>query len=327
MGLKCGSLSTTPESHVCTNKECLRKFLTRWRPKMSLTAQLSIGWTIAIAMGAFIPAEAKSAIGWTFEPDSNHFVLAQSPTDTPALNPSLPPATFPVNQTDAIEVPDINPISTPPTTPPEEQNRDALPRNPSSAPMLNQSDDTSIPIAPPPNGQENKAGSPRLRVIEFGQPLPTPTGDPLPQNNNVPPPQLPVIPQAPIAPEATGTTQRSQNKLLLDLVLPAGSLLNLRYPGSQPLKLTNGIVKQEVLLLNETLRDRTGKIVAIAGTQIIGRFESDRDGIRFITQAIALNGKNMPLAALLKLAPNTAAIQPNQILAVPIAEDLRLSGN
>jgi len=81
------------------------------------------------------------------------------------------------------------------------------------------------------------------------------------------------------------------------VLLPAGTRLVLQYPGSEPLALKSGVAQQEVLLLQTEVRDRNGAVVIPRGTQVIGRFESDRGGSQFITQAISLRGRNVPFTA------------------------------
>jgi len=79
--------------------------------------------------------------------------------------------------------------------------------------------------------------------------------------------------------------------------LPVGSWLPLVYSGQVPLPLQNGVPHPEVLILQENLIDSRGNLLAPAGSRVLGRFESGRDGSRFITQAIEVNGTSHLLAA------------------------------
>ena len=103
-------------------------------------------------------------------------------------------------------------------------------------------------------------------------------------------------------------------------------VLNLRYPGAAVLPLVQGRSRQEVLLLHQAVRDRAGNILMPAGTQVIGRFETSNRGSRFIAQAIALQGRNLPLAAesdLLSHRQFATGIPPNQLLQIRLNQHLR----
>jgi hypothetical protein len=81
------------------------------------------------------------------------------------------------------------------------------------------------------------------------------------------------------------------------ILLPTGSVLNLRYPGEAPLSLQPDRSQQEVMALQTEIRDYWGRLVAPVGTAVIGRFETGTNGSRFVAQAIALGTQNLPLAA------------------------------
>lgn len=74
-------------------------------------------------------------------------------------------------------------------------------------------------------------------------------------------------------------------------------VLNLRYPGSTPLKLDAGTPRQEVLFLEQEIRDAAGTVLVPAGSAVIGRFETSSAGSRFVTQAITAQGLSIPLMA------------------------------
>ncbi|UBF24897.1 AMIN domain-containing protein [Kovacikia minuta CCNUW1] len=82
-----------------------------------------------------------------------------------------------------------------------------------------------------------------------------------------------------------------------DTLLPAGTLIDLRYPGEQALNLPSNGAQQEVLVLRQEIRDSSGRVVAPEGTRVIGRFETTPSGSRFVAQAIALEGRTLPLVA------------------------------
>lgn len=125
------------------------------------------------------------------------------------------------------------------------------------------------PMAPVPSGNH----------IQFGQPLPT--------GKSPQAPAMVAAPPQPLAWQAPPTSAR----------LAAGSWVPLVYTGQVPLALQNGVPHPEVLLLQENLLDSRGHLLAPAGSRVLGRFESGRDGSRFITQAIEVNGTSRLFAA------------------------------
>ncbi|MEP1060779.1 AMIN domain-containing protein [Stenomitos frigidus AS-A4] len=122
-------------------------------------------------------------------------------------------------------------------------------------------------------------------IVKFGQPLPVTSstarvsGQPLALVN-----QSPGIRQA-LSPTAP------------NVLLPAGTPLNLRYPGKSALSLRTDSPQQEVLVLQADLRDVSGNVLAPAGSLVTGRFETTTAGSQFVTQAIALAGRTLPLIA------------------------------
>lgn len=70
-----------------------------------------------------------------------------------------------------------------------------------------------------------------------------------------------------------------------------------RYPGQVPLTLSGDRPWQEVLVLTEPVRDSSGRVVFPAGSQLLGRFETNREGSRFVAQAISVDGRNQRLEA------------------------------
>ncbi|NJN92211.1 MAG: hypothetical protein HC878_18835 [Leptolyngbyaceae cyanobacterium SL_5_14] len=132
-----------------------------------------------------------------------------------------------------------------------------------------------------------------IGVVEFGQPLP-----------NV----------------ATSVTPASP------LLIPAGTVLPLRYPGTAPLRLPADAPWQEVLLLNEPLLDRTGTLIAPAGSPVIGQFEVTEEGSVFTARAIVLEGRNIRLdAATETIEPRSDLIQPNQVIEAQLSDNALIS--
>jgi hypothetical protein len=79
-------------------------------------------------------------------------------------------------------------------------------------------------------------------------------------------------------------------------VLPSGTVLRLRYPGAIPLQLVEGQF-QEVLVLAAPIVNAVGQVILAEGSQVIGRFETRSGRSQFVTQAIALQGRNVLLKA------------------------------
>ncbi|MBD2036334.1 AMIN domain-containing protein [Leptolyngbya sp. FACHB-321] len=122
-------------------------------------------------------------------------------------------------------------------------------------------------------------------IVNFGQPLPVTSsaarvsGQPLALVNQSPGVRQALNPTAP------------------NVLLPAGTPLNLRYPGKSALSLRTDSPQQEVLVLQADLRDVSGNVLAPAGSLVTGRFETTTAGSQFVTQAIALTGRTLPLMA------------------------------
>ena len=189
----------------------------------------------------------------------------------------------------------------------------------------------SVPPLTPINPGVSPAGEAYSKpVIKFGQPLPV-----TPDTTT---PQLPVLqPGAPVLPEVTSSTTTATSSAVVpslnststvtstaDILLPAGTQLSLRYAGNS-LTLKAGSPQQAELLLRSDLRSPTGNLIAPAGTPVIGRFETNDNGSRFITQAIALSGRNIPFAAksdILDRTASTTILKPEQILQIRLTENL-----
>lgn len=106
-----------------------------------------------------------------------------------------------------------------------------------------------------------------------------------------------------------------------DVLIPAGETLQLRYPRTAPLELTDQ-PWQEVLVLASPVQDSQGTVLVPEGTQVIGRFERDGRGYRFVAQAIALNDDVLILQGASERFRNNS-IEPNAVFAVDIDQELR----
>ena len=112
-----------------------------------------------------------------------------------------------------------------------------------------------------------------------------------------------------------------------DILLPAGTQFSVRYAGEFTLTLKANSPLKQVLLLQEDLRDLTGNLIAPADTPVIGHFETNGHGSRFIAQAIARSPQNLPLAAQSNLltASSSATLLPGQVVQIRLITPLRSS--
>lgn len=135
--------------------------------------------------------------------------------------------------------------------------------------------------------------------------------------------------------DAPASQQTATNS---EISLPSGTQLVLRYPGEEALRLQAYQIRQEVLLLEEDLRTPGNEVVAVAGTPVVGYFQTSRTGTRFFAQAIALEGQYFPLNAYSDILeqgqrnpqergagvsplPQTTAISPGQIIQIQLQSD------
>jgi hypothetical protein len=114
------------------------------------------------------------------------------------------------------------------------------------------------------------------QVVSFGQPLPT-NGSPAGVSSNA--------------------VVALDNLTTGGIVVPVGTALNLMYGGNQPLKLVSGPARQEILVLQTAIRDRLGKTIVPAGSAVLGQFETDGSGSRFVAQVLSIPGRSLPLSA------------------------------
>lgn len=188
---------------------------------------------------------------------------AEAAVPTPAaVSMDLPPATFTTEQAVTVRVPPLSSTSQaafpPPATVP-----DALPPASAAGNTVNTTERVSVPpLAAVPNSEPSSP--PAAAVATAPQPAPPPG----------------VITAA------------------ADVLLPAGTVLKLRYPREIMLNLSaSQPPRQEVLLLAEAVRSSGGDLLLPENTQVVGRFETGSDGSRFITQAMTLQNRNISLNA------------------------------
>jgi hypothetical protein len=132
--------------------------------------------------------------------------------------------------------------------------------------------------APPIAPQPQSLGSPGSLV--FGQPLPTASYGSR------------AVPLG-----STSAVTALDNLSTGGIVVPVGTSLNLRYGGAQTLKLVSGPPRQEILVLQTAVVDRLGRTIIPAGSAVLGQFETDGSGSRFVTQALSFPGRNLAINA------------------------------
>lgn len=201
-------------------------------------------------------------------------------TDPPApLTPTRPQASSPTTGSSSANFP--TPSFASPSGPSPTSN--AVPTQPSPSAQSNEAaseqpaSPTPAPAASPSIATTPTPGAP----IEFGQPLPKSASNAF---SSAPPGGAP----------SNGSIAYSSGNPIL---LPAGTTLNLRYPGEAPLELAEGAPRQEVLVLAEAVRDTANNIVLPEGSYVMGRFETGEAGTQFVAQAISLQGQSMILNA------------------------------
>jgi hypothetical protein len=91
----------------------------------------------------------------------------------------------------------------------------------------------------------------------------------------------------------------SDRPLSPDTLVAAGTLLQLQYVGDEPINLNTGSSQNHVLVLAQDIRDPiTNGIVAPAGSQLIGQFESTTNGQRWVSKMlIAPAGQQVPFSS------------------------------
>ncbi|XGV99464.1 MAG: AMIN domain-containing protein [Leptolyngbya sp. BL-A-14] len=137
-------------------------------------------------------------------------------------------------------------------------------------------------------------------IVEFGQPLPAKTSTERPSQpfNGL---------------TASQGVRQAFKPTAPNVLLPAGTLLNLRYPGDSALLLSTDRPQQEVLVLLTELRDAAGNLLAPVGSAVTGRFETTTSGSQFVTQAIAVNGRTIPLTAQSDTLDGSRKVQGNNL--------------
>jgi AMIN domain len=148
------------------------------------------------------------------------------------------------------------------------------------------------------------AALPSTGVVEFGQRLPGPTTTAA----------LPTLPSGYTVPPTGGTVIALDNLTTGGVVLPAGTLLSLRYEQPQSLKLNSGQRQQGLLTLQSPIVDSQGRLLASAGSMVLGEFITSGEGSQFTTQSLTVANRNLSLLAQSDVLRSTKQVKNNRLL-------------
>jgi hypothetical protein len=212
------------------------------------------------------------------------------------IAPQSAPSSQPVSIPQPVQIPQSAPVSQPVLIPQPVQSAPiAQPVSP-TAPI-----ETKPAIEPVPSIEVNQ--TPAVTVLDFGQPLPGVQPAAMPTALVQPAFVQPTAVQ-PAFVQSGGSQQTATGVAQSPIVvptsgglLPKGTMLPLRYMGAQALQLKAGDPQPEVLILNAPIVDPSGRVILPLGTQVVGRFETDRQGSRFVVQAVAQGNQSQLILA------------------------------
>ncbi len=151
----------------------------------------------------------------------------------------------------------------------------------------------ALPVAPAP------LQLPATGVVEFGQRLPG---------------TVAVAPNLPTLPDATYVVALD-NLTTGGVVVPAGTMLSLRYDQPTALKLKSGQRQQSLFSLQSPIVDSQGRVLAMSGSSVLGEFVTSGEGSRFTTQVLAIaNNRSLALTAQSDILKSTKRLANNRLL-------------
>ncbi|MCT7952292.1 AMIN domain-containing protein [Ancylothrix sp. C2] len=178
----------------------------------------------------------------------------------------------------------------------------------------------AVPVAVP-IAEEIPAPPPSLPSLELPAESWTPPQTPM---VTVPPPvEMGSLNGVPMVPPPSLPSLDFNINQPAELFVRKGTELKLRYTGTRFVELEENFERQEVLVLDEALRDGAGNVIASAGTPVIGRFETNNRGSKFVAQAITLGGRNVPLEAASSRLREVFRLEPGLVVTVRLNEDFR----
>lgn len=195
-----------------------------------------------------------------------------SVSDLPSAPETVAAIPVPVNSEADLTLVTQVPTTVVPTSSSQEQ---AAPAQPQPDPLTIEPPAAEIPAYPPSPSTPKPGSEPVLMAAE----QPIPFGQPLPGQ----------ILNAPAA-------EPGDRPLPPDILIASGTILELRYPGSEDLVLTPNLPLNEVLVLAQDLRDPiTQGIIAPAGSQLMGQFETVGHHQQWVSHMIILpTGQRVP---------------------------------
>ncbi len=186
------------------------------------------------------------------------------PNPPPSADPSIPFLVIPTDKPDSVRSPLIESFGNQqPATEPYQIGE----------PLKLQartSEETFVPSPPEPSTIERPKYSTTesVDVVPFGEPLP-------------------------------GLSGQKQSRVIEDnssILIEEGEVIALVYP-SDDVQLPRDIEQQEVLLLEEAIADKSGRIIVPAKTPVVGGFDTTYHGSKFTARAIYINGRFIPFTA------------------------------
>jgi hypothetical protein len=214
---------------------------------------------------------------------------ASGPGNATSVQPETPTATLeaPAVATEPLPIPEAESVAI--TSPPpargvdrsEAARIDVVPAQDLLIVPELPSTETVGSVVPPNNSAPGDLMVAASSPINFGQPLPgaavkavnspSEMAPDAPANQNIPP----------------------------DILIAAGTVLQLRYPGNEPLVLEPGTNLNEVLLLeNDILDPITQGVLAPRGSQLIGQFQPNGTNQHWVSEMIIVPaGQRVPLAS------------------------------
>jgi hypothetical protein len=193
----------------------------------------------------------------------------------------IPETTMADRPTDPLPPPQANSVVIPVEASPPATEIEANPAGEVLAvPELPATDSTAT-VVPPNTPTSTELMVAASEPINFGQPLP--------QTNSA---AINAVPAAP-------TSAPQNHQVPPDILIAAGTVLQLRYPGNEPLILEPGTDLKEVLILESEIRDPiTQGVLAPRGSQLIGQFEPNGTNQQWVSEMLIVPaGQRVPLSS------------------------------
>ncbi len=151
---------------------------------------------------------------------------------------------------------------------------------------------TALPVAPSPQ-------LPATGVVEFGQRLPGVAAAVAPN--------LPTLPNGAYVVALDNLTTGG-------VVVPAGTMLSLRYDQPTALKLKSGQRQQSLFSLQSPIVDSQGRVLAMQGSSVLGEFATSGEGSQFTTQVLAIGNRSLALTAQSDMLKSTKRLSGDRLL-------------